>query len=876
MSTGIYRNILVYGATLFVAVVTLVSGINVVRHINDPFPGFLVNDRLLVSNIGYPEWGGTIAGLQYPDKILEMDGHAVDSLDELKAYIWDKPVGTPVNYTLKRKDDVFEVSIPTMKFSILDMIIAGGMSSFLGVVYVFLGLVVYVMKPDQKSGHAFFLLCLFVGLFTITMLDMSWIDTGVIRLYLAAAGIFPAAAVHLSLLFPVTIKFAEQRNWVLWAPYIIGGLLGIPMAVLYPDPLFLVFWQAAVIYLVVSVICLVGMTLRAFIQAPSILGKQRAKTVLFGAAIAFPLPAFVFGVQMLQGGLQDIPIGLIEVTLVFFPLSIAYAIVKHNLFDVDAYVKRTVDYLIMTAILASGYLGLQSVTRYLIDPVFGDAAEHIYPVLYAVMVVFFFNPISTRIQSFIDRLFYRKEYDFKEVVQGIENSLSAVLDVDGRMTRLVNTIKETLFLDTAGIVVYPDGSASGNTYFEISNEDANESFKTRDLRIASGNPLADLVMQEGKLLTRFDIEEDPKYAGQRNDCLDQYDKLDATICTPLMHNNKSFGVLFLGNKKSGKFFNKQDIDLVKMLSARGAVAIDNAQLVEQMQKEEQVRSNLARYLSPQIVDRVVSEGVELDLGGQRKEVSVLFSDIRGFTTISETWPPDQLVTILNEYMTEMVAVVFENKGSIDKFVGDAIVAVFGSLVEVENHAQHAVEGALGMLQRLPELNRKWQQEYGVGLNIGAGINSGEVFLGNIGSPDRMEFTVIGDAVNLAARLEGLTKFYSVELVISEFTQRRLDDILCRKLDLVQVKGKNKAVAIYEPVCLGRDADDDLRAELATYEEALAAYYGQQWDKASGVFTALCSEYPDRKLYQLYLDRIRDLRNTGLPEDWDGVFVHTSK
>jgi class 3 adenylate cyclase len=876
MTTGVYRNILVYGATLFVAVVTLVSGINVVKHINDPFPGFLVNDRLLVSNIGYPEWGGTIAGLQYPDKILELDGHPVDSLDELKAYIWDRPVGTPVNYTLKRKDDVFEVSIPTMKFSILDMIIAGGMTSFLGIVYVFLGLVVYVMKPDQKSGHAFFLLCLFVGLFTITVLDMSWIDTGVIRLYLAAAGIFPAAAIHLSLLFPAPVKFAEQRNWVVWAPYTIGIVLGAAMAVLYPDPLFVVFWQAAVIYLVVSVICLVGMTLRALIRAPSILGKQRAKTVLFGAAIAFPLPALVFGVQMLQGGLQNIPIGLIEVTLIFFPLSIAYAIVKHNLFDVDAYVKRTVGYLIMTVILASGYLGLQSAVRYLLDPVFGDAAEHIYPVLYAIMVVFLFNPVNIRIQSFIDRLFYRKVYDFKEVVQGIENSLASVLDVNGRMTRLVNTIKETLFLDTVGVVVYAGDGTAGNTYFEITTEDAHESFKTKDLRIVSDNPLADLVMQEGKLLTRFDIEELSKYAGQRESYLEQYDNLDASICTPLIHNDKTLGVLFLGDKKSGKFFNKQDIDLVRMLSARGAVAIDNAQLVEQMHKEEEVRSNLARYLSPQIVDRVVSEGVELDLGGQRKEVSVLFSDIRDFTTISETWPPDQLVTILNEYMTEMVAVVFENKGSIDKFVGDAIVAVFGSLVEVENHAQHAVEGALGMLRRLPALNRKWQKEYGVGLKIGAGINSGEVFLGNIGSPDRMEFTVIGDAVNLAARLEGLTKFYRVELVISEFTHRRLKGILCRKLDLVRVKGKNKAVAIYEPICLDRDAGDDLRTEIATYEEALAAYYAQSWDKAEAMFGALNRQYPDYKLYQLYLERIGGLRSVSLAADWDGVFVHTSK
>ena len=131
-------------------------------------------------------------------------------------------------------------------------------------------------------------------------------------------------------------------------------------------------------------------------------------------------------------------------------------------------------------------------------------------------------------------------------------------------------------------------------------------------------------------------------------------------------------------------------------------------------------------------------------------------------------------------------------------------------------------------------------------------------------------------MNLAARLEGLTKFYGVELVISEFTHGKLEDILCRKLDLVRVKGKQNAVAIYEPVCLGRDARDDLRAELDSYEEALAAYYDRQWDRAAGIFNALGSEHPERKLYQLYQERIQDLRDAGLPEDWDGVFVHTSK
>jgi len=228
------------------------------------------------------------------------------------------------------------------------------------------------------------------------------------------------------------------------------------------------------------------------------------------------------------------------------------------------------------------------------------------------------------------------------------------------------------------------------------------------------------------------------------------------------------------------------------------VAIENAKLAERMQKEEVVRTNLARYLSPQIVDRIVQNNVQMNLGGDRKVVTVLFSDIRNFTTITESRPPDQLITILNEYFTSMAETIFEQQGSLDKYIGDAVVAVFGSLIPVENPARNAVAAAIAMMNRLPELNRRWEKRFGFSMNIGIGVNTGEVFLGNIGSPERMEFTVIGDAVNVASRFSGLAK--PGEILVTKETLAHLGaDFMVREHPPAEVKGKSGKLEVFEIV-----------------------------------------------------------------------------
>jgi len=232
------------------------------------------------------------------------------------------------------------------------------------------------------------------------------------------------------------------------------------------------------------------------------------------------------------------------------------------------------------------------------------------------------------------------------------------------------------------------------------------------------------------------------------------------------------------------------------MANQGAVAIENARLADQMKSEEMVRANLARYLSPQIVDQVIKKDVQVNLGGDRKVVTILFSDIRNFTRITETLPPDQLIKLLNEYFTEMAKIIFENQGSLDKYIGDAIVAVFGSLIPLENPGHTAVETAVQMMKQMVTLNERWKSQYGFQMEMGIGINTGEVFLGNVGSPERMEFTVIGDTVNIASRFSGVAQ--GGQILITKDTLARLgSDIKYKELEPIEVKGKTGKLEVFE-------------------------------------------------------------------------------
>lgn len=273
----------------------------------------------------------------------------------------------------------------------------------------------------------------------------------------------------------------------------------------------------------------------------------------------------------------------------------------------------------------------------------------------------------------------------------------------------------------------------------------------------------------------------------------------------------------------------------------------------------------------------MSESPEVySLEGENREMTVLFSDVRGFTTISEGMDPKQLTQLMNALLTPLTRVIHKNRGTIDKYMGDAIMSFWGAPLSDSEHARHALYAAIEMMDELKVMQAEFRERGWPEVNIGIGLNTGDMNVGNMGSEFRMAYTVLGDAVNLGSRLEGLTKEYGVNIIVSESTRAAIPEFVFRELDLVKVKGKNEPVAIFEPVGHKNDIDKSVTKELSAYKRALMNFRAQAWDKAELDFFNLNRASPDRYLYQVYLNRVAFYRSEPPPPDWDGVFVHTSK
>ncbi len=364
--------------------------------------------------------------------------------------------------------------------------------------------------------------------------------------------------------------------------------------------------------------------------------------------------------------------------------------------------------------------------------------------------------------------------------------IASEFDLSRRLAAVLDTAVEVLEADRGFIMMRNEDDSS--IHVSVARGMGKE--------LESGAPSMGIARRaaiDGEPVLMADAEFDEQF-GMRDSIIRQ--NILSAMCVPLQVEDRILGSIYVDSRKSRVAFDQADLELFASLASQSAMAIDNARLHEQMLEAERKRTNLGRFLSPAIVDVIMKEESTLALGGSKRDVTSLFCDIRGFTPLTEQMPATQIVDVLNEHFSAMTEIVFEYRGTLDKYIGDEVMAVFGAPLSDDDDAERAVRAAIAMIRRNKELNEQRSQQGRPELSLGIGIDTGEVIAGFVGSPMRMEFTVVGDHVNTARRLCDIAQ--AGQIVIAEPTYELVRDIVkVQSIGRVTLEGKQIPTNAYE-------------------------------------------------------------------------------
>jgi adenylate cyclase len=367
----------------------------------------------------------------------------------------------------------------------------------------------------------------------------------------------------------------------------------------------------------------------------------------------------------------------------------------------------------------------------------------------------------------------------------VAQKLTAELDLDRLLRTVVDTTFEIMSVDRVTIVLRND--ETGELVPTISRSRIGEAQAVQIPR-----SIAEKVMQEAVAVVSQNAPEDSRFRGQSI----LLQSVRSAMCSPLMASaDRVLGLLYVDNLTATNTFTDEDLQFLVAFSGLAAIGIKNSRYAEQIRRESTVRSNFERYFAPNVAAEIAQQGEAIRTGGERRPTTVLFSDIRDFTAIAEGMGPDVIAQFLSEYFTEMVEVIFEHGGTLDKFIGDAIMALWGAPIAHTDDPDRALRAALAMQRSITRLNERWASQGRPEIGVGIGINHGEVFAGNIGSHRRLEYTVLGDPVNVAARL--CAEAGPGEVLVSEqFLRVVRDQVVCDYLPEMALKGKAQVVQVY--------------------------------------------------------------------------------
>jgi class 3 adenylate cyclase len=749
--------------------------------IGRPFAGVTINERLVVANIGRLSWTGLEGGFKYPDKIIAVDDRPVHSMKELNEIILRGPIGEAHTYLVERGDSRFRLTIPTMRFTWVDLFLTFGLMLIAGLMYLSMGIAVFLLKPAARASWAFLFVAFSLSVYSITAFDVVTTLLGFNRLHLTALACFGAALTHLGLVFPEQHRIVERFPSVQLVPYLVAALLIIPLHVLYPAPGFVVFHRLIMVYVVVGAIALFASAAHAYFRS-SPLARQRAKVVVFGAGLALPAPSTAHAISLFGGA--AIPPNYIAIPLVVLPAAVAYAIARHNLFEADVYIKRTVGYGAMTAVVGVAYFATQTLISRATRPVLGQQADTVYPIVFAALIVFLFNPVSRKVQQMVDRLFFRGGSDYKQTISVVSNALTSMLNLDQILKQVVGTVRTAMFVDASGVIVLDHETRTCRTFFAADQLGSNE--EAAPVALSYDDPLLEVIRERKTLVTRYDVEEEPSYLAVKEACLTRFNELGATVAIPLLYQGTVTGVLAVGEKKSGHFYAREDIELLSTMANQAAVAIQNASAHERVvryaaeleaslkriQLLESIKSNLSKFV-PRTVQELIEESPQAPLFDKRElDVSVLFADITGYTRLSAEMELERVNELVERYFGAFLDEIMKYGGDVNETAGDGLMVIFKGA----DHARAAALTALAILRRTREINAELRDRL-TPIAMKVGVNSGIASVGATkiegAAGTRWTYTASGPTTNIAARLAALTEGGAV--IVSEATKARIGD-----------------------------------------------------------------------------------------------------
>jgi serine phosphatase RsbU (regulator of sigma subunit) len=565
--------------------------------------------------VGLVTENGRRAGLKVGDRIWEVNGERFTNIQEFRSHM-RRELGEDNTYLLERKGRQFAVTIKNIPIGFKRSFSKSGFLFVLGLCYIFIGILVFLMKPHRRISWIYFLSSSICGLFFIFLYKAStmaplWLETVHIYTYTFTPSVF----IHLALSFPEERDLLKKYPQTQLIPYIISVILFLCICWIAPTMYDLpkAWLFIAMSYLAVGVLLFLGSCLQLWLTSSSEIAKLRSKLILLGLAIAgvVPLLDFVssvlFGVYLLPNFNFYLPF------FIFFPLAIAYSIVKHDLFDIDTFIKRTYGYVLTTGAIAGVY-GIFVLISNLAFGGYEFARSPAFPLIFILAVVFLFNPVRNRVQKFIDRVFYRLEYDYQETVEKISETMRSLLNLEDIGKSIMHFALEPMFVDAGSVMIlnrektgYDCLIQAGDSEQKNHHPEAGELEKDEDAHVTSeiecttltlAQPLMQKMAKWKKTVTVYDIWEDPFFDTDRYECMKTLDKLGATVVVPLIYEDRLTGILSLGRKKSGKFYRREDINLLNTLANQGAVAIENARMVDEVVEKERMEEelNIARDL----------------------------------------------------------------------------------------------------------------------------------------------------------------------------------------------------------------------------------------------------------------------------------------